>query len=104
MLYKTNKKEKQIEPVEKLARHVIIRAWLDTIGHSLISSWEPAIKIKQDARDWLATDDYAYWVEVSGLEKHYVDKLYTKFIKGYNDGVWKKENPHSTLMNLFEVI
>lgn len=104
MLYKASKKEKQIEPVEKLARHVIIRGWLDSIGHSVSSSWEPAIKLKQDAKDWLATDDYDYWVEVSGLEKNYVDKLYTRFIKGYNDGVWKKENPHLMLMTLFEII
>lgn len=104
MLYKTNKQQKHIQPVERLARHVIIRGWLDTIGHSVISSWTPLSKIKQEANDWLATDDYLYWIEVAGLEKSYVDKLYTRFIKGYNEGVWRKENPHSTLMYLFEVI
>ena len=104
MLYKTNKKEIHIQPFERLARHVIIRAWLDTIGHGVMTSWTPKSKLKEEAEEWFETDDYNYWLEIAGLERKFADELYTKFISGYNTGVWKKENPHSTLMHLFEVI
>ena len=104
MLHKTNKKEKHIQPFERLARHVIIRSWLDVIGHGVITSWTPKAKLKKEAEEWFETDDYLYWLDVAGLEKNYADKLYTKFMIGYNKGVWNKENPHSTLMHLFEVI
>jgi hypothetical protein len=104
MLQKTIKKSKHIQPFERLARHVIIRGWLDTIGHGVLTSWTPIKKIKQEAEDWIGTDEYYNWCEIAGLEKDYADRLYTNFKIGYSKGVWKKENPHSTLMHLFEII
>ena len=104
MPYRITKKEKHIQPFEKLARHVIIRGWLDSIGHGSTTSWQPVSKVKHEANTWLNSEDYTYWIDVAGLDKTYVDKLYTKFIIAYNKGIWKKENPHSTLMNLFEIV
>ena len=104
MLHKTSKKEKHIQPFERLARHVIIRGWLDTIGHGVFTSYIPKSVLKKEAEEWIGSKDYYYWSDVAGLEPCWIEKLYTRFKTAYNNGVWNKENPHSTLMHLFEVI
>lgn len=104
MQFKTTKNLKKLEPIEKLARHVIIRAWLDFIGHGVSTSLKPVKVIKQEAYDWINSPSYSYWCDVAGLEKEHIDRLYNKFLKAYDNNVFDKENPHVLLSQLFERI
>jgi len=101
---RTIKREVHLQPFEKLARNVIARGWLDSIGHGTLTSWTPHAQVKQEAIDWIGTDDYYYWADIAGLEKRYIDQLYTKFQSLYTDGIPRKENPHASLMQLFDII
>lgn len=90
--------------MQNLARHVIIRGWLDSVGWGAFNSWTPVKKLKQEANDWIGSEDYYYWSDMAGLEPHYLNSLYTKFILGYNNGMFKSYNPQSMLINLFKTI
>lgn len=103
-MLKTAKEKRHLEPMEKLARSIIIRGWLDSIGHSVTSTYVPKKNIVKDANDWIGTGNYYYWGNVAGIEENYLDSLYTKFISGYNKGMLEKENVHALLNQLFERI
>lgn len=103
-MIKTSKQVKHLQPMEKLARNIIIRGWLDSVGHSVSDSSTPKQNIIRDAKQWIGCGNYYYWGNVAGVEEKYMDELYTKFYSAYNEGKLKDANPYALLTQLFERI
>lgn len=96
--------ELKLTEENELARQVLIRAWLDSVGETSPDNFRRQVEIKQEAQDFLKSKDYEEWCDRANLNHLHLEKLYAMFRTAYDTNKLQDQNILVFVQNLFKSI
>ena len=96
--------EVKLTEENELARQVLIRAWLDSVGETSPDNFRRQVEIKEEAVQFLKSKDYEEWCDRANLNHLHLDKLYDMFRTAYNTNKLQDQNILVFVQNLFKGI
>lgn len=88
----------------ELARQVLIRAWLDSVGETSPDNFRKQLEIEEEAKRFLKSKDHEEWCDRANLDHLHLNKLYDMFNLAYNTGKLRDQNILVFVQNLFKSI
>jgi hypothetical protein len=96
--------EVKLTEENELARQVLIRAWLDSVGETSPDNFRRQVEIKEEAQNFLKSKDYEEWCDRANLNHLHLNKLYVMFKTAYDTNKLQDQNILVFVQNLFKGI
>jgi len=94
--------EVKLTQENELARQVLIRAWLDSVGETSPDNFRREKQLKEEAIQFLTSKDYEEWCDRANLNHLHLNKLYDMFKLAYETNKLKDQNILTFVQNLFK--